>query len=271
MDAMYTRQSPFALAPWTRRIIVANAVVFLLQITVFADAGLRVLAFVPALVAQHPWTAVTYMFLHGGLLHLVFNMLVLFFFGSAVEEQMGARYPLYYALCGVGGAALSFAFGPLSPIIGASAAVYGIALAFAFFWPDNEIMIFPLPIPIKVKWLVGFLAASSLFLGVLGSPDGVAHFAHLGGFLAGAVYLYWTRAARPAATGFAPKPPPKILIHPTVRAVNKRPRQATKWHNEKRYRDVDRVLDKISASGIDSLSKEELKILDESSKHSGHN
>lgn len=268
---MYTRSSPFALAPWTRRIIVANAIVFLLQITVFDNGGLRSLAFIPALIARQPWTALTYMFLHGGLLHLVFNMLVLFFFGSAVEEKLGARYPLYYAVCGVGGAALSFVFAPLAPIVGASAAVYGIALAFAFFWPDNEIMVFPLPIPIKVKWLVGFLAVSSLFLGVLGSSDGVAHFAHLGGFLAGAIYLYWTRATRSSVAGYAPKPPPEILIHPTVRAVKKRPRKATKWHDEKQYRDVDRVLDKISATGIDSLTKEELKILDESSKHMGHN
>ncbi len=268
---MYTKSSPFALAPWTRRIIVANAIVYLLQITLFVDSGLGGLAFVPALIAQQPWTAFTYMFLHGGLLHLAFNMLVLFFFGSAVEGKLGDRYPVYYAICGVGGAALSFVFVPQAPIIGASAAVYGIALAFAFYWPDNEIMVFPLPIPIKVKWLVGFLAASSLFLGVLGSSDGVAHFAHLGGFLAGGIYLYWTRAGREAAPHYAKPTPPEILVHPTAKHKTEQPKKPSRWKDEKHYRDVDRVLDKISASGIDSLTNEELRILDESSKHMGRN
>ena len=225
----------------------------------------------PASVVQQPWTALTYMFLHGGMLHLTFNMLVLFFFGSAVEEKLGGRYPIYYLFCGVGGAALSFAFVPMAPIIGASAAVYGVALAFAFFWPDNEIMIFPLPVPIKVKWLVGFLAASSLFLGVLGSFDGGANVAHLGGFLAGAIYLYFTGTSRLHVIKYKQQPPGEILVHPAARAPQRSERTSSKWHDEKHYRDVDRVLDKISASGIGSLNKEELAILDESSKHMGHN
>jgi membrane associated rhomboid family serine protease len=268
---MHPRTSPFALAPWTRRIIVANAVVYLLQITLFANSELRSFAFVPAAVAQQPWTMVTYMFLHGGMLHLTFNMLVLFFFGSAVEGRIGSRYPTYYLLCGIGGAALSFLFVPLAPIIGASAAVYGIALAFAIFWPDNEIMIFPLPVPIKVKWLVGFLAASSLFLGLVGSSDGVAHFAHLGGFLTGAVYLYWTGAARGKVKRYSPPPHPEVLVHPTAKPARQREEKPSRWRDKKHYQEVDRVLDKISASGIDSLTKKELAILDESSKNMGHN
>jgi membrane associated rhomboid family serine protease len=268
---MHTRTSPFALTLWTRRIIVANAIVYLLQITLFASSELRELAFVPALIVQQPWTAITYMFLHGGMLHLTFNMMVLFFFGSAVEEKMGSRYPVYYLLCGAGGAALSFAFVPTAPIIGASAAVYGIALAFAYFWPDNEIMIFPLPVPIKVKWLVGFLAASSLFLGILGSSDGVAHFAHLGGFLTGAIYLYIVFSARRPVKRHVQKPQPEILVHPTARAAKRTEEKPSRWRDKKHYQDVDRVLDKISESGIESLNEKELAILNESSKNMGHN
>ena len=182
------------LTPWVRRLLVANAVVYLLTITVFTGPWFfDWFAFSPALVLQQPWTLGTYMFVHGGFFHLAFNMLMLFFFGTALEGRMGGtEFARYYFFCGLGGAALSYvfmAFSAATMVVGASAAIFGVALAFALYWPDQKIYIFPLPVPIKVKWLVMGLAALDLLSAMVGANDGVAHFAHLGGFIAGATAI----------------------------------------------------------------------------------
>lgn len=262
---MYAGHSPYSIRPWTLRILAANAIVHLLSITVLASTDLlRPFAFVPALALQQPWTAVTYQFLHAGFMHLAFNMLMLFVFGSAVEERMGSRFPLYYLFCGIGGAAMSFVFAYNAPVIGASGAVLGVALAYAFYWPNREIMIFPLPVPIKVKWLVAFLAVLALFGATSPNPGTVAHFAHLGGLLAGAIYLFGTREKNGAAA-YRPPARPEVLVHPTAHG-EKKTHRVNRWKDEAMYREVDRVLDKISESGIESLTDEERRILDESSR-----
>ncbi|MCH8938128.1 MAG: rhomboid family intramembrane serine protease, partial [Gemmatimonadetes bacterium] len=101
---MLTR-SPFSVTPWVRRLLVANAVVYLLTITVFTGRWFFDLAaFSPSLVLQQPWTLMTYMFVHGGFFHLAFNMLMLFFFGRDVEDWLGGTaFARYYLFCGLGG------------------------------------------------------------------------------------------------------------------------------------------------------------------------
>ncbi len=130
------RGSPLSLTPWVRRLLVANAVVYLLQLTVFMGSWFgETFAFSPSTALTQPWTFVSYMFVHNGFLHIAFNMLMLFFFGPAVEERMGSTsFARYYMLCGLGGAAFSFLINiviPVRPFVGASAAVFGVALAFS--------------------------------------------------------------------------------------------------------------------------------------------
>ena len=117
-------QRMYGLTTWVRRLLVANLLVFLIQNTLFVDSNfIRAFAFAPRSAWDQPWTFVTYMFLHAGILHLAFNMLVLFVFGSSVEERMGGRaFFLFYILCGIGGAASSFVLRqavPVTQIIGA--------------------------------------------------------------------------------------------------------------------------------------------------------
>src|SRR2546422_930409 len=162
-------QRMFGMTPWVRRLVVANLVVFLLQVTLFVSPGFRTtFGFVPLTARARPWTFLTYMFLHGHFLHLAFNLLALFVFGPQVEERMGGgAFLRYYLLCGLGGAALSFVlmqFRPVTLIVGASAAVYGVLLAFAWAWPDQPINVFLLPTPIPAKWLVSFYVAGTLRL-----------------------------------------------------------------------------------------------------------
>src|SRR5687767_10119342 len=131
------------VTPWVLRLIVANALVFLLQQTLSGSLQYN-FALVPGLVLQRPWTVLTYMFLHGGLGHLFFNMLSLYFFGPVVEARLGSKHFLrLYLVSGLTGALLSILFpqGAMIPIIGASGAVFGINLAFAYFWPRQQIFI----------------------------------------------------------------------------------------------------------------------------------
>src|SRR5262249_15762396 len=155
--------------------------------------------FVPVLALYRPWTIVTYMFLHDGIMHILFNMLGLFFFGPQVEERLGSRqFVTLYFVGGVSGAVLSMFLAPTSAIIGASAAgmmggagaVLGVMLAFAFFWPNAPIYIWGiLPVPARILVIVTTLL--SLFSGLQGSRGGIADFAHLGGYAGAYLYLKW--------------------------------------------------------------------------------
>ena len=264
----------FGMTPWVRRLLVANLLVFLCQKTVLVDPRFQaVFGFQPLFAVARPWTFVTYMFLHGGLLHLAFNLLALFVFGPPVEERMGGRAFLgYYALCGLGGAALSFALvllRPVGTVIGASAAVYGVMLAFAWAWPEQPIYIFPLPGPIPAKWLVTFAVAISFVLALFSVSDGVAHLAHLGGFATGFVYLKagdWRLAQAERRVRRAAQPSVVVQSARVARgsdAVRKRRRPSLE--RDTVAAEIDRVLDKISARGIDSLTPAERKFLAEMS------
>src|SRR2546427_5861902 len=149
-------QRMYGLTPWVRRLLVANLLVFLVQSTLFTNPDYsNAFAFSPQTAWEHPWTFVTYMFLHAGILHLVLNMLMLFFFGPSVEDRMGGRvFVLFYLLCGVGGAASSFILRQLVPveqIIGASGAVLGVAGGLAGVWRKDCGVIFPPPHPVSCE------------------------------------------------------------------------------------------------------------------------
>ena len=270
-------QRMFGMTPWVRRLLVANLLVFLLQKTIFVDPRfLASFGFAPLLAFERPWTFLTYLFVHAGLLHLAFNLLALFVFGPPVEERMGGRAFIgYYLLCGLGGAALSYALMlvvPVGLVVGASAAIYGVALAFAWAWPDEPIFVFPFPQPIPAKWLVTFAVAISFVLALFSVNDGVAHLAHLGGFATGFLYLKaqdWQLARAERRLRRATEP--GVLVHPAARIARGSDPGPAKSSRARPDRDpthaeIDRVLDKISASGIESLTPAERKFLAELSR-----
>ena len=254
----------YHLTPWVKRLLIANAAVFLL--TVFAPIMIGYLAFQPSAIMLRPWTVVTYMFVHGGFWHIFFNLLALFFFGPPIEGQWGSReFIKYYLICGLGGAALSFVFAFNSPVVGASAAVYGVMLAFAMLWPDMPIYIWGI-FPVKAKWLVIALAVLSFLSAAQGWDQGVAHFAHLGGFAAGFLYIKLDKTTggpwHKARKMFARR---KFKVVPG--STLPKPESKPKRRNEDRTLDeVDRVLDKISTHGMASLTPDERTLLDEVSR-----
>ena len=186
-----------------------------------------------------PHQLVTYMFMHGGLSHIFFNMYALFMFGRTLEYAWGPkRFLFYYLLAGVGAALVQEAVGLVrfysiagslgqaeveavlregfvilqqgknyinpslaelnivlnSTTVGASGAIYAILLGFGMLFPNERLFIFPLPVPIKARYFVIGYALIELYLGTMGSPDGVAHFAHLGGMLFGFILIiYWRK------------------------------------------------------------------------------
>ena len=178
----------YHLSPWVKRLLIANTVVFVLAWVMGPRFVLEWFSFQPTKILFRPWSPFTYMFLHGGFGHLFWNMLFLFFFGPPLESKWGSKeFIRYYLVCGLGGVLLSFLFVSYS-IIGASAAVYGIMLAFAMAWPDSPIYVWGI-FPVKAKWLVAFLVLVTFYSAFGGAGGGVAHFAHLGGFAAGFLYL----------------------------------------------------------------------------------
>lgn len=270
---MVGAQRSFGMTPWVRRLLVANLLVYLLQVTVFVDPRfLATFGFTPLTALDHPWTFLTYQFLHAGLLHVAFNLLALLVFGPAVEERLGGgTFLAYYLGCGLGGAALSFALMLLVPVhvmVGASAAVYGVMLAYAWFWPDDGIFVFPFPEPIPVKWIVTFAVVVSLVLALFSRHDGVAHLAHLGGFGTGAAFLF-LRDRRLRGANRDAAPPQGVLVHPRPRegrVAESPPRPPAATPPDRTQAEIDRLLDKISASGIESLTPAERRFLAEMSR-----
>ena len=196
------------ITPAIKTILIACTGVFLLQTLLLLFAGARAesifihyFGLVPyAVVHGFIYQLFTYLFLHGGLWHLLINMLVLWMFGVDLERTWGQRrFYIYYFVCGVGAAvitvAVKAAFSWSSadamtvPTIGASGAIYGVLIAAAVLFPDRKVWLIPLPVTLPMRVYVAIMAAIEFF-GTLGaSGDNVSHVCHLGGMLVGYIYL----------------------------------------------------------------------------------
>jgi rhomboid-like protein len=222
------RQSPFAnLTPVVKNLLIINLICFLPYI-LLSDSGYNgVVDNFGLFYFNSPhfkvWQILTYMFLHGGWQHIIFNMLALFMFGPILEYAIGSpRFFNLYFICGIGAAVFqmivqaievhsmtgSFAvynndianLAPATieklqgiysgPVIGASGAIFGVVVAFALLYPDMELMILFIPVPIKAKYLIPVYIVIELISGFgQFSGDNVAHFAHLGGALVGFIMI----------------------------------------------------------------------------------
>jgi membrane associated rhomboid family serine protease len=190
-----TRQITFgggAITPAVKFLLIINTAVFIVQI--FAGGQfVRLLGLVPRLVWEELflWQLFTYQFLHGGIFHLLFNMLALWMFGCQLEGRWGSVFFLkYYFVSVVGGAILNTLLTPgqVVPSIGASAGVYGILLAFGLLYPE-QIVYFYFLFPIKMKHFVWIIGAIAFISSLEAGQGGIAHLAHLGGMLFGYLYL----------------------------------------------------------------------------------
>jgi membrane associated rhomboid family serine protease len=204
---------PIAMPPATRALLLLNVIIFGAQVLT-GSLLVRPFALWPPASAQYPaapafeiWQLLTYGFLHGSFTHLFFNMFALWMFGGEVERLLGTRrFVTYYLVCIVGAAIAQLVvvanmdMRPV-PTVGASGGVFGLLLAFGMAYPQRKIMLLFPPIPMPAWLFVTLYGLLELYLGVTGSGQGVAHFAHLGGMAAGyALLVYWRGRPRPRPT-----------------------------------------------------------------------
>jgi len=238
------------------------------------------------------------MFVHAGLWHLAFNMLALWMFGPRVEESWSTRgFTYFYIWCGLGGAVAHVLLQRNAGLIGASAAVSGVMLAYALRWPDEEVFLFGV-IPMKTRWLIVWMVVINLAMGVASTPggSGIGWFSHLGGLAFGWIYLRMSsfggldsfrRWVSPVpdepedAFRAVPKVRPRnrqranqgevdevvaksnaIVTRPARAALMPRPADTSERSAER----LNLVLDKISKHGIESLTSEEVRLLEEMSR-----
>jgi membrane associated rhomboid family serine protease len=255
--------------PAIKWLLIANVAMFLAPRILFSDLEPfhRFLGLVPGLVwgKAFVWQLVTYMFLHGSFWHILMNMFILWMFGAELERTWGTReFTKFYFVAGIGAGVINVIFAALRPsmayipIIGASGAIYGLLVAYAMLFPERYVYVYFL-IPVKVKYLVMFLVAIEFFSTY--QPDGVAHFAHLGGALVGFLYLRYDLRWRLNRWS-----PVDFYQRIKAEAMAKKRQDGLKLMDE-----VDTILDKINKVGYDNLSKKEKKILEKASDSlSGH-
>jgi len=182
----------FKVGRVTISLVIINFVMFTLQIAL-GDWFTGLLSLTPVMALNGAyWQFMTYMFMHGEVVHIGLNMFVLLIFGIRVEETLGRKnFILMYLLCGIGSAWLYMiltGFNSTVLMLGASGAVFGILTAFAFLFPKDIIWMFPgIPMPAIVAIVV--FAAIELFSGVFGLQAGIANFGHLGGIIVGAAFM----------------------------------------------------------------------------------
>jgi membrane associated rhomboid family serine protease len=282
-------------------LVAANVAILFLQWTVVSDADLyATLGFRDASLPRTLWSALTYSFAHYGFWNLAVNMFALLTFGPRLESVMGTRaFTLYYLWCGLGGAIAHLLFIRAGVLIGASAAVLGVMYGYAQHWPDDEIALFGL-LPVRAWTLVVVLAVANLTIGVTAASDLGAdrtlYLAHLGGVAFGWLYLRTPPAASierlrqriSPAPDYQDEAPPRAIPrtlprqrtqrdeadeivaqskaiaaqHPAARAVV----TPVRTSGEIRASELDRVLDKISAGGLESLTPDERAQLDAMAK-----
>lgn len=174
-----------------KQIILITGAVYLIQV-LFPGITVTLGLYPPAVLSLEVWRLFTYMFLHGGLLHLLLNMFMLYMFGSQLEQVWGRRrFVRYYLLCGVG--AGLFALLPLPAFfdaihIGASGAVYGLLLAFGLLFPSAQVYLLGI-LPMSARHMVILFGFIALVSSLSAASDGVSHIAHLGGLVVGYVLL----------------------------------------------------------------------------------
>ena len=192
----------FQSAKTVKQLFYANFIVFiigiLLQLVGFPFYETFAL-YPPSTPNFEIYQFVTYMFLHSGILHIVFNMLALVSFGYITEDYFGRnKFILFYLLSGVGSTLLHLLLVDSQlPMVGASGAIYGIMVVSAFISPNEKVSIFPIPVGIKLKYLISVLFGIEILLGIFSTGDGVSHFAHIGGGLTGILFYLIDRKFLP--------------------------------------------------------------------------
>jgi len=209
------------------------------------------------------WQPITYLFLHGGFIHLLFNMFVLWMFGKDLEQNWGyIPFLKYYFACGIGAGIVTSIIGwdSFIPVIGASGAVYGLLLAYGLTYPNRFVYLYGI-FPIKVKFMVIGMGVIAFFASMTSTNSTVSHVTHIAGMMVGFVYLQYT-------TSF--KHFKRWLIDQKINSLNIKISKRENSNHQLR-RKVDKILEKLNSEGWDSLTENEQKVLHTASKKYSNN
>lgn len=280
----YMRQESFEpRRPVTVAILIANVIAFVLQnVAQHYFSSLRIDRYFALSVAGmrdgYIWQLITFQFMHGGWMHLLLNCWAIYVFGRAIEETLGRKKFLFlYFSSGVLGGLFQMVGAVLWPghlggaVVGASAGAFGLVAAFAMLYPERPLtmlLFFILPLTMRAKYLLVFCALIALF-GIAFPGDGIAHAAHLGGMLMGIAYVWQITHGQwrwPHLRKTYRRAPPRELANIRVAKWQDGSRQNREADelpaDEFLSREVDPILDKISAHGIQSLTAREREILE---------
>ncbi|HUV38827.1 MAG TPA: rhomboid family intramembrane serine protease [Planctomycetota bacterium] len=242
---------------WTRTVkvlIIVTALAYLVELMLlnrFPDLLEWVGFYRPNFLRGAVWQVVSYMFVHdpGSLWHLLLNMLGLFFFAGDVERALGrGNFLTMYLLCGVAGGLLSLYQGDV-PVVGASGGVLGVMVAFAVLFPDARIILFPIPLPVRARYVAIFFCFVTVASLLMDRGGAVAHWAHLGGIAVGFLFV----KARPLR---------EALRH----AWRSRRRLTRERRSAAEQAELDRILEKVHRDGITTLSNRERDFLNAMSR-----
>jgi len=252
------------ITPAVKLIIMINVLVFLTQELFSGIIPFnQYFGLVPVLVKQGMiWQIFTYMFLHGGWMHIIFNMFFLWMFGSEIERHWGTtEFLKYFFITGIGAGicAVVFNWNSNIPTVGASGAIYGILLAYGMMFPDRLIYFWFL-IPIKTKYFVMILGGVAFMATLNNTQDGISHIAHLSGMVIGLVYLKTDWRLNNIVEGFR-----NFVSQKPSQPKNSYGKIDSAQPNDLR-RQIDKILDRINEVGYENLTDEERHILTEASR-----
>ncbi len=298
----YYRPSGFGgfrfFPPVIKNLIIINVIVFLIemlgqQISIghrffLYDVIVKYFALIPFGYGFYPWQLITYQFMHGGFWHIFWNMFFLWMFGIEIENLWGSKkFLTFYLMCGIAAGIAQLIFPPLlsEPLgytIGASGAIFGVLIAFGMLFPNQYIYIWFL-VPIKAKYVIAAFVLLEFFS--IDSPGSdVAHLAHLGGALAGFIYILIDKNSNVSLGGIFKRDPYKSKSGNIFESFKKNATgmfkkkdtnveearfyeiKDDKIEHEVTQAEIDAILDKISRSGYQNLTDKEKKILFEASK-----
>lgn len=279
--------------PVIKYLMIINGVVYLLQIFLgqfyFTDDFgrkrtletfmIKYFALMPIGEGFKLWQMITFQFMHGNFSHILFNMLYMWMFGTELENLWGSRkFLIYYLTCGIGAGLTQLFLSPIfegavGPTVGASGGIYGLLMAYAVLFPRRPIYLYFF-IPIPAMYLIGFLILIELFS--VGDLSLTAHLAHIGGAFIGLIYILVERKFNFSLDGLIEE----LLYRRRMKyykTTDERfkdvefyeiedERISSKKEDEIDQEEIDRILDKISKYGYQSLTEEEKRILFEASK-----
>jgi membrane associated rhomboid family serine protease len=270
------------ITPVVKNLLVINGIVFLIQ----EIAGMFYPNLLEYLFGLHHiglvhefklWQIFTYMFLHGGWLHIILNMLGLWMFAGELEQLWGSKLFLrYYLFSGMGAGLfiavmnyIAYAYYQINvPTIGASGAIYAVLLAYGMTWPDRKVIIFPLFIPVKIKYMVLIFGLISFF-GALSAASGttgnISHIGHLGGIISGFAYIMMRIRRRARAEGDRPGKMNFISAAIKKARIKRKKKEIDTRIQAKQI--IDRLLEKIARQGMSSLTASEKNDLEWARKH----